>query len=134
MSVHPFFVNLWSSVPRGFHCESNVCLSFQGLMTAEMFMGMVLIQYRAKLLAGVISGFVCLLRAAEHILHTYHIYQVYTLCMYTTIYIFSGPSAVTKGIPPTTKVQRHLGSVLTFRCLGLNVQVSILTLSRDMLG
>ena len=40
---------------------------------------------------------VCLLRVAEYILYTYLLYHLYTLCIYTTIYIFIGSPAMTKG-------------------------------------
>ena len=35
-------------------------------------------------------------------LYTYIIYHVYTLCIYTTIYIFGRLPAMSKGRPPTT--------------------------------
>ena len=37
-----------------------------------------------------------------YILYTYLIYHLYTLCTYTTIYIFGGPLAMSKIRPPTT--------------------------------
>ena len=45
-----------------------------------------------------------LLRAAEIVLYTYRVYHIHTLCIYTTIYMLSGPPAMTKGRPPTTMV------------------------------
>ena len=43
-----------------------------------------------------------LLRAAEYVLFIYLIYRVRTLCINTTAYMCSGPSAMTKGCLPTT--------------------------------
>ena len=36
------------------------------------------------------------------VLYTHLIHHVYTLCIYTTIYIFGGPPAISKTCPPTT--------------------------------
>ena len=48
--------------------------------------------------------FSCLLRTAECILYAYLIHHVHPLCIYTTIYIFWLPPAMTKGRPQTTMV------------------------------
>ena len=45
-----------------------------------------------------------LLRVAEYILYTYLIYNIYTLCIHTTMYIFSALPVMTKGHPPTTMI------------------------------
>ena len=50
-----------------------------------------------------------LLRAVKYVLWAYPIYYVHTLCIYTTIYIFSGPPAMTKGRPPTTMICTYQG-------------------------
>ena len=46
-----------------------------------------------------------LLRAVEYVRYKYLVYHIHSLCMYTATYIFSGPSAMTKGRPPITMLE-----------------------------
>ena len=51
-----------------------------------------------------------------YILYTYLIYYLYTLCIYTTVYMFGGPPVMSKTCPPTTMMDtgrppRRCGSV-----------------------
>ena len=47
-----------------------------------------------------------------YILYTYLVHHVYTRCIYTTIYIFGGPLAMTKTRPPTTMASVAAAAVL----------------------
>ena len=53
--------------------------------------------------------FLCLLWAAECILYKYLLYHVCALCIYTTVYICSGPAAMITSRPSTTMVRSGTG-------------------------
>ena len=47
----------------------------------------------------------CFVGCWIHTIHTPYISRTYSMYIYTTMWIFSGPPAITKGCPPTTMLQ-----------------------------
>ena len=58
--------------------------------------------FRHSCLRASFLAFFGLLQEAEYIINTYLTYHIENLCIYTTVYILSGPPSMTKGRPPTT--------------------------------
>ena len=92
------------AIPLQCGSENQLCNAIAGFTWKKVVLLTIVVGERHFLLS-------CLLRAAEDILCTYCVYHVNNLCIYTAMYIFIAPPAMTKGCPPTTMLLTEQGAL-----------------------